>query len=296
MRLATIEWDGSTSAALVMDGGLAPVRALPSREDAEDVRALIARPLEPSERDALAGRVQPLEGSRLLPPILRPPKNVLCVGRNYMAHVEEGARAEGREAQRPEAPIWFTKSHTALVGCGGEVRCDPAFTDQLDYEGELAVVIGRGGYGIPAAEALSHVFGYTGFLDITARDRQRRHGQWFKGKSADTYGPCGPWVVTADEIEDPQRLTIETIVDGDIRQSDTTANMLFDVATLVADISEALTLEPGDLIATGTPEGVAWGRGDSSYLVPGSVVELRIEGIGRLWNTVSRAGRGKQVR
>jgi 2-keto-4-pentenoate hydratase/2-oxohepta-3-ene-1,7-dioic acid hydratase in catechol pathway len=140
------------------------------------------------------------------------------------------------------------------------------------------------------------VFGYTGFLDITARDRQRRHGQWFKGKSADTYGPCGPWVVTADEIEDPQRLTIETIVDGDIRQSDTTANMLFDVATLVADISEALTLEPGDLIATGTPEGVAWGRGDSAYLVPGSVVELRIEGIGRLWNTVSRAGRGEQVR
>ena len=292
MRLATIEWDGSTSAALVTDDGVAPVRALPSRADAEDVMALVARPLEPSEQASLAGRAEPLEGRRLLPPILHPPKNVLCVGRNYMAHVEEGARAEGREAQRPDAPIWFTKSHTALVGCGGEVRCDPGFTDQLDYEGELAVVIGRGGRAIPVAEALSHVFGYTGFLDITARDRQRRHGQWFKGKSADTYGPCGPWVVTADEIADPQRLSIETIVDGDIRQSDTTANMLFDVATLVADISEALTLEPGDLIATGTPEGVAWGRDDGAYLVPGSVVELRIEGIGRLWNIVSDAGRG----
>ncbi|MGW1994953.1 fumarylacetoacetate hydrolase family protein [Embleya sp. NPDC001921] len=284
MRLATVSHDGTTSAALVEDDRFAPVRSLPGREDATDVAVLIARPLAPAEAELLRGRLRSLAGTRLLPPILRPPKNVLCVGKNYVEHVREGAYAEGVRFEIPDEPIWFTKAHTALAGHGGTIPWDPEFTEQLDYEGELAVVIGKSGRHIRRERALDHVFGYTILNDVTARDRQQRHKQWFVGKSADGYAPLGPWVVTADAIPDPQNLTIETTVDGEIRQSDTTANMIFDVATLIAGISTGLTLEPGDVIGTGTPPGVAWGTG--RFLRPGSTVAVAVEGIGRLASEV----------
>jgi 2-keto-4-pentenoate hydratase/2-oxohepta-3-ene-1,7-dioic acid hydratase in catechol pathway len=287
VRLATIPWHGETSAALAEGDGFAPVRALAGREDAADVLSLIHRPLSAEEVGELRSQLSAGPDVRLLPPITRPPKNLLCVGKNYVEHVREGAEAEGVTFEVPKAPIWFTKPHTAMVGSGAPVVHDAAFTRALDYEGELGVVIGTGGRGIAADRALEHVFGYTIVNDITARDQQQRRNQWFVGKAADGYAPCGPWVVTADEIADPQALQIRTEVDGEVRQEDTTANMIFDVRTLIADLSEALTLEPGDIIATGTPPGVAWASG--RYLEPGSSVAVTVEGVGTLWNRVVTA-------
>lgn len=286
MRLATLAWNGSSSAALVDDDRAAAVRDLQGREEALDVASLIRRPLSSNEIEILTARLRPLEGEHLLPPIRHPPKNLLCVGKNHVEHIEEGARAEGVHTKIPDAPIWFTKPHTALVGCGADVVCNESFTRALDYEGELAVVIGREGRNIAADDALSYVFGYTILNDLTARDVQQRRNQWFKGKSADTYAPCGPVVVTTDEISDYRALQVRTTVDDETRQEDSTANMIFDVPTLLADISRSVTLEPGDIVATGTPSGVAWGMDEPRYLEPGSVVSVEIEGIGMLWNRV----------
>jgi 2-keto-4-pentenoate hydratase/2-oxohepta-3-ene-1,7-dioic acid hydratase in catechol pathway len=286
MRLATVRHEGGSSAALVVDERVAPVRTLPGRQDAADVTALIARPLEAAEVDALHAALRGLEDGELLPPVPHPPKNVLCVGRNYAEHVREGARFDGREAKLPGAPVWFTKPHTTLIGHGAAIPLDPGITAALDYEGELALVIGRGGRDIAAADALAHVFGYTILNDVTARDLQRARGQFFAGKSRDRYGPCGPWLVTADELGDPGDLRLTTRVDGEVRQDDTTASMLFDVPTLIADISRGLTLEPGDVISTGTPSGVGMGFDPPRYLAVGSEVEVEVAGIGRLANHV----------
>lgn len=290
MRLATVAWNGSSSAALVTEGGSAPVRELRGRDGALDAASLIEEPLSSDELDILAAKVRPLDGERLLPPVLHPRKNVLCVGKNYFEHVQEGAKAEGVRVAVPEAPIWFSKPHTALVGSGADVVCDGSFTRELDYEGELAVVIGQGGRNIAPEKALDHVFGYTILNDLTARDVQQGRNQWFKGKSADTYAPLGPVLVTADEIPDYRALRVRTVVDDEIRQEDAASNMIFDVPTLLADISRGLTLEPGDVVGTGTPSGVAWGMDEPGYLEPGSVVSVEIREIGSLWNTVVAAG------
>lgn len=286
MKLATISWNGDVSAALIGDGGRAyAVRSLAAREDARDVAALIARPLTRDEVLQIE-RSESIESPRFLPPIPRPPKNVLCVGKNYVEHVHEGARAEGVRSEIPAAPIWFTKAHTALVGHEAAIDHDAAFTTQLDYEAELAVVIGATCRNVTKENALAYVFGYTILNDVTARDVQQARKQWFRGKSADTYAPCGPWVVTCDEIPDPQELRLRTLVNGDVRQDDSTRNMIFDVRTLIADLSAAMTLEPGDIIATGTPSGVAWGMDEPKFLVPGDRVTVEIEHIGALRNTV----------
>jgi 2-keto-4-pentenoate hydratase/2-oxohepta-3-ene-1,7-dioic acid hydratase in catechol pathway len=286
MRLATIAFQQSTSAALVTDGQVAPVRDLPGRDDAVDVRALITRPLTEDERSILAATGSPADKVRFLPP-LTPPKNVFCVGKNYLEHVREGARAEGvADAKAPQFPVWFTKPHTALIGHGDAIVADDDFTQALDYEGELAVVIGRRCRDLTTETALSAVFGYTVFNDVTARDVQRRHLQWFRGKSADSYGPMGPWIVTADEVDDPQALAVRTLVNGDIRQQDNTKNMIFRLPDLLVNLSQGVTLEPGDIIATGTPSGVAWGMDAPTYLRPGDEVIVEIEGIGALRNVV----------
>lgn len=189
MKLATVPHGTSSTAALVQDDLFAPVRALPGRDDATDVAALIHRPLDSAELELLRTRLEPIAGTSLLPPILRPPKNLLCVGKNYVEHAREGARAEGVAFEVPDTPIWFSKAHTALTGHDGTIPWDADFTEELDYEGELAVVIGRAGRGIRREDALDHVFGYTILNDITARNRQQRHKQWFVGKSADGYAP-----------------------------------------------------------------------------------------------------------
>lgn len=228
---------------------------------------------------ARRGVARPLAEVRLLAPIPRPRKNIFCMGRNYAAH----ARESGGEV--PRAPVWFTKPPTAVVGAQAPVVRHAA-TQALDYEAELVAVIGRRGRNIPPARALEYVFGYTVMNDVTARDLQRRRGQWFKGKSLDTFAPLGPWVVHRSALPDPQRLTVRSRVNGEPRQEATTADMIFPVAALIADLSRGLTLEPGDLIATGTPEGVGMGFTPPKWLQVGDVVEVEVEGIGTLRNPI----------
>jgi 2-keto-4-pentenoate hydratase/2-oxohepta-3-ene-1,7-dioic acid hydratase in catechol pathway len=236
---------------------------------------------------AAAAKAPVAEGARLLAPIPRPAKNIFCVGKNYHEHAQEfagsGFDATAKEVV-PEAPVVFSKPPTSVIGPGQPVPAHLDPTGSVDYEGELAVVIGRGGRGIGRAEALGHVFGYTIVNDVTARDLQKRHGQWFKGKSLDTFCPMGPVLVTADEIPDPQALAISLRVNGETRQSSHTSKMIFPVAECIAVLSQGFTLLPGDVIATGTPEGVGAALG--KFLQAGDRVEAEVEAIGMLANRV----------
>ena len=218
---------------------------------------------------------------------LVPQKNVFCVGRNYLEHAKEGARAAGKELKLPDVPAFFTKAPTAIADPGATLMLSKAVSQEYDWEAELAVVIGKHGRDIPQESALEHVFGYTCLNDVTARDLQRAHGQWFKGKSLDHSCPVGPWVVTADEIADPQALSIQLTVNGAVKQSAKTSSMIFSVARIIAELSKGMTLEPGDIIATGTPEGVGFARTPPEFLKDGDVVEIDIAGIGTLRNTIS---------
>lgn len=220
-------------------------------------------------------------------PLPRPRKNVFCVGRNYAAHVREGAAAHGREARLPTVPVFFTKAPTAVTGPYDDVPRHAAVTGQLDWEAELAVVIGRAGRDVERREALQMVFGYTALNDVTARDLQSAHTQWFKGKSLDGSCPMGPVLVTADEFGDPQRKRIRCRVNGVLKQEASTADMIFPVAAIIESLSRGLTLEPGDVIATGTPDGVGMGRTPPEYLQAGDIVETEVEGIGILRNRIA---------
>lgn len=228
----------------------------------------------------------PLASTQLLAPIPRPRKNVFCVGRNYKAHIEEGARARGVPLVFPTVPEFFSKPPTSVIGQEADIRLDTQLTQQLDYEVELALVIGRTCRDIPVEEAMSAVFGYTVLNDVTARDLQKRHHQWFKGKGLDTFCPVGPWIVTADAFGDPSGHRVTLRVNGQTRQDSSTSDLLFNVATIVSVLSQGLTLEPGDIVATGTPAGVALGMTPQGWLVDGDVVEAEVEGIGVLRNTV----------
>lgn len=218
---------------------------------------------------------------------LVPQKNVFCVGRNYLEHAREGARAAGKELKLPDVPTFFTKAPTAIADPGATLTLLKAVSNEYDWEAELAVVIGKHGRDIPEESALEYVFGYTCLNDLTARDLQRAHGQWFKGKSLDHSCPVGPWVVTADEIPDPQNLAIQLTVNGAVKQSANTSSMIFSVARIISELSKGMTLEPGDIIATGTPEGVGFARTPPEFLKDGDTVEITIAGIGTLHNTVS---------
>lgn len=219
-------------------------------------------------------------------PIPRPLKNVFCVGRNYAAHARESAAAFKTDANLPEIPVFFSKVPTAVTGPYDDIPRHAAVTSQVDWEAELGVIIGRRGRNIAARDALSHVFGYTVINDVTARDLQQRHNQWFKGKSLDGSCPMGPVVVTADEFGDPQNKRITLRLNGVTKQDARTADMIFTVATIIEWLSKGLTLEPGDIIATGTPEGVGMGRTPQEWLTHGDVVETEIESIGVMKNVV----------
>jgi 2-keto-4-pentenoate hydratase/2-oxohepta-3-ene-1,7-dioic acid hydratase in catechol pathway len=221
-------------------------------------------------------------------PIPRPTKNILCLGLNYFSHVVETAKPLDKAPKRPEVPIFFTKAPTTANGPFDAIAWDRAITEQLDYEAELGVIVGVGGKNLTRARALEHVFGYTVINDVSARDVQFRHKQWFKGKSLDGFCPMGPVVVTADEFGDPQQKRITLRVNGETRQDATTADMIFPVDVTLEYLSQGMTLEPGDIIATGTPDGVGLGRVPPLYLQHGDVVETEIEGIGTLRNRVAR--------
>lgn len=218
----------------------------------------------------------------LLAPIPRPGKNVFCVGRNYKEHVAEGYRARGAETKLPDYPQFFTKPPTAVIGPGAPFYHDPNVTKRLDYEVELALVIGTAGRDIPRGRAMDHVFGLTVLNDITGRDLQRRHDQWFKGNGLDRSCPMGPVLVTPDEIADLGALELICRVNGEERQRSTVRQMIFDIPEIIAQLSTGLTLEPGDIIATGTPSGVGYAMDPPHYLVAGDVVECSIDGIGML--------------
>jgi 2-keto-4-pentenoate hydratase/2-oxohepta-3-ene-1,7-dioic acid hydratase in catechol pathway len=222
-------------------------------------------------------------------PIPRPPKNVFCVGRNYAAHVKEGAAAFKTDAKLPDIPVFFSKAPTAVNGPFDDVPRHATVTAQMDWEAELGVIIGRAGRNITARDALSHVFGYTVINDLTARDLQQRHTQWFKGKSLDGSCPIGPVVVTADEFGDPQDKQINLRLNGVTKQDARTSDMIFTVATIIEWLSKGMTLEPGDIIATGTPEGVGMGRTPQEWLQDGDVLETEIEGIGTMRNVIRNA-------
>ncbi len=214
-----------------------------------------------------------------LAPIPRTPKNILCVGKNYNEHAIEMG-----EEKAPENILVFTKAPTAIAADEATLPVHAGITDSLDYEGELAIVIGKRGQNIPKALAFDYIFGYTIGNDLSARDVQYRHGQYFLGKSLDGTCPLGPYLVSKDEIPDPQNLSIVTKVNGEIRQNSSTKHMMFPVADIISIVSQYVTLEPGDIILTGTPEGVGKGMNPPQYLKAGDEVKVSIEGIGTLAN------------
>lgn len=219
----------------------------------------------------------PLAEATLLAPIPNPSK-VVAIGLNYMDHCRE------QNIEPPELPIIFAKFPSAVVGPGAAIRWDPALTGKVDYEVELGVVIGRTARRVPATDALDYVAGYTICNDVSARDLQFGDRQWVRGKSLDTFCPLGPWLVTRDEIPDPHDLSIRCTLNGDVMQDSTTAEMIFGVTTLIEFISRAFTLLPGDVIATGTPDGVGVFRSPQVFMQSGDVVTLEVEGLGQLTN------------
>lgn len=224
----------------------------------------------------------------LLAPIPRPLKNVFCVGRNYKEHVAEAAEARGKDMKLPVAPQYFSKPPTTVIGPASDIPLHAGITSNLDYEVELAVIIGKRGVNITRERALDHVFGYTVVNDITARELQRTHDQWFKGKGLDGSCPMGPWIVPAREIPDPQALDIWLTVNGEMRQKSNTSMMIFPLDELISTLSQGLTLEPGDIIATGTPSGVGFAMKPPKLLQDGDVIEAHVQGVGTLRNRVRR--------
>ncbi len=224
--------------------------------------------------------------TRLVAPIQRPRKNVFCVGRNYKLHIEEGFRARNEPVVYPSHLELFSKPPTTVIGHEDEIRWDSRATTKLDYEVEFALVIGAEGHDISPDQAYEHIYGYTIGNDVSAREVQRNHGQWFKGKSMDTFCPLGPCIVPKRYLPNAQNVRLMTRVNGETRQDSSTADMLYDIPRIIEILSTAMTLEVGDIIITGTPSGVAMGMSPPGWLKDGDVVECEVEGIGVLRNRV----------
>jgi 2-keto-4-pentenoate hydratase/2-oxohepta-3-ene-1,7-dioic acid hydratase in catechol pathway len=294
MRFATFaSSDGVRQAGVVSADGttITPLR-FPPEEAARGVLAVLACAVEGRELPPV-GAPLPLATVVLAAPMPRPERNIFCVGKNYHDHAHEFARSGFDSAAAagavPDAPIFFSKVPETVSGPGDAIPIDPTVSVAIDYEAELAVIIGRGGRGIARARALDHVWGYTIVNDVTARDLQARHRQWLLAKSQDGFCPMGPWAVTADEL-DPANTRVRCRVNGELRQDANTRDLIFDIPTLIATLSAGITLRPGDIIATGTPAGVGIGFTPPRYLVSGDVVSIEIGGIGTLENPVVRPG------
>jgi 2-keto-4-pentenoate hydratase/2-oxohepta-3-ene-1,7-dioic acid hydratase in catechol pathway len=231
----------------------------------------------------------PLADVHLLAPIPSPRRNVICLGLNYREHAKESYGAQGKAVTISEVPIVFTKATTAVCGPYDDIPYDPAVSTEIDWEVELGVIIGRQVKNVAAEEALAAVFGYTVINDISARDLQRLGKQFFKGKSLDGSCPTGPWIVTADELLDPHQLRLTCRVNDTLKQDGRTDQMIFDIPSTIAYLSRGMTLLPGDIIATGTPDGVGFARTPPEFLQPGDVVACEIEGIGVIRNTIATA-------
>lgn len=232
------------------------------------------------------GAAHALSEVQLAAPIPRPRKNVMCLAVNYREHAQETAHVRGTSGQAPEIPVFFTKAPTAINSPYGEIVIDSAVSSEIDWEVELAVILGKSGKNIREEDALSYVFGYSVLNDITARDLQAKHKQFFKGKSLDGSCPMGPWIVTADEIPDPHNLALSLRVNGETKQNSRTGLMIFSINKAISVLSQGMTLEAGDIIATGTPSGVGFSRTPPEFLKPGDVVEAEVENIGVIRNRV----------
>jgi len=304
VKLVTYTHAGTAAYGVILDDGrildlaraAGPVRA---RSLGDDMLAFIAHGAEAlALARALAHEAQ-AGGHRdatlapaavkLLAPIPRPTKNVLCVGRNYFDHIAESDRVRGADTKIPEFPQFFTKPPTAVIGPDEVFVRDPVVSSRIDYEVELGVVIGPGGRDIPAERAYDHVFGYTIVNDVTARDLQRRHEQWFKGKGLDRSCPMGPCIVTREEIGDPAGLELTCTVNGEQRQHARAAQMIFDIPKLIHVLSAGMTLEPGDVLSTGTPAGVGFAMNPPRFLQPGDEVVCKISRIGTLTTRIGGA-------
>jgi 2-keto-4-pentenoate hydratase/2-oxohepta-3-ene-1,7-dioic acid hydratase in catechol pathway len=294
MRLVTFTRAGQVRqevGALGADGAVLDLSAVePLVRDQTMISLAGAEPAMLDKLRAAAEKAPVLTGATLCAPIPRTPKNIFCVGKNYHEHAKEFAGSGfdgGAKDVVPPYPVVFSKPHTSIIANGENIlgHLDP--TGGLDYEGELGVVIGKGGRGISKADALSHVFGYTIVNDVTARHLQKRHSQWILGKGLDSFCPMGPAILTADEVPDPTKLTLTTWVNGEQRQHAPVSDLIFDIPTLIEAISAAITLEPGDLIATGTPAGVGIGFNPPVFLKTGDVVRIEVPGIGTLENRVA---------
>ncbi len=274
MRWARVEVDGAVRDAVVEADELALVEG-----DAIEVLTGRAQPQATGERI-------PLDGARLVAPLI-PRRNVTCVGWNYLPHFEERSRVHG-ERPLPEVPAFFTKTTTAVIGPADPVPSHAGLTPELDFEVELGVVIGVQATDLSVENALEAVAGYLVANDISARDLQKAHGgQWYKGKSLDGTCPIGPWIVSADEIPDPQALDISCRLNGEVMQSSNTRHMIFPIAQILAELSKGLTLVPGDIVLTGTPDGVGFSRVPPVFLRPGDVLESTVEAIGTLRNVIA---------
>jgi 2-keto-4-pentenoate hydratase/2-oxohepta-3-ene-1,7-dioic acid hydratase in catechol pathway len=261
------------------------VRAFPAR--VANLHDYLALP--EAERASLATEaLGPVDGVTLSSPV-HPHKNVFCVGRNYMGHAEEIARARNIPLSLPSVPTFFTKAPTSIAAPGATLHLSSAVSQSYDWEAELAVVIGVRCRDVPESDALGVVFGYTCLNDVTARDLQKDHGQWFKGKSLDETCPIGPWIVSAADVGDPQTLDIALRLDGVTKQSSNTSQMIFGVKQIIASLSRGMTLDAGDIIATGTPDGVGMARTPPEFLGDGAQMEVEIAKIGVLRNAVALA-------
>ena len=293
MRLLMYQLDGVPRLGVVRDDTVIDLQRL-AEARGEDVPADILgvidrgqeglaqlrRLLETDDREA----IRPLLELQILPPLDPPRGNVIAIGRNYMEHARESARARGEEVTRPTV---FTKAQTSITGPYSDIPDHSTITQQVDWEVELGVVLGRRGINIPREQAMEYVFGYTVVNDVSARDIQFDWGgQYFKGKSLDGFCPIGPYIVTADEIPDPQNLRLCCRVNGETKQDSNTRDMIFPVDELIAQLSLGMTLRPGTLISTSTPEGVGFARDPQEFLHPGDLLESEVEGIGTMRNRI----------
>lgn len=300
MKFVTFERDEAPKAGVWLDGDRVLDLAMAADQAGEnlDASSLLAvirggeAALNRVKRlvakaDSMGSAVLPAGQIKLLAPIPRPSKNVFCVGRNYLEHVKEGEALRGLAGNDlPTVPNFFTKAPTAVVGPGEPVRFPSKLTQAFDYEVELALIIGMDGRDIPPEKAFDHVFGYTVINDVSARDLQVAHLQWFKGKSLDTTCPMGPWIVDKAEVGDPRTLELTFHLNGEERQRATVDMMIFDIPAIIASLSAGMTLEAGDIISTGTPSGVGFAMQPPGMLKGGDEMVCEVSRIGRLVNSV----------
>jgi 2-keto-4-pentenoate hydratase/2-oxohepta-3-ene-1,7-dioic acid hydratase in catechol pathway len=287
MRIATYRHQNRRAVGrLTRDGQSLEAFQLSPEEERRGALALVER-LAAGTALPATGPAIPLAQVTLEAPLPRPRRNIFCVGKNYYEHAHEFAKSgfdsSAASGAVPDAPIIFSKVPECVTGPSAPILIDPRASEAVDYEAELAVVIGKGGRGISRQDALSHVFGYTIVNDVTARDLQGRHKQWLIGKSQDSFCPMGPWLVSADEI-DLGDTSVRCWVNGELRQDGATTDLIFDIPTLIETCSRGITLYPGDVIATGTPAGVGMGLVPPTFLKRGDVVRIEIDGLGTIEN------------